>query len=44
MAQGVVVAMAIGCVFNSLLLDFTEGHAFVYLTGVLFAGLPPSRS
>jgi O-antigen ligase len=44
MAQGVVVAMAVGCVFNSLLLDFTEGHAFVYLTGVLFAGLPPSRS
>jgi len=31
--------MAIGSLFNSLLLDHTEGLLFAWLTGVLFAGL-----
>ncbi len=42
MAQGVVVTMAAGCMVNSLLLDFTEGHLFAYLTGALYANLSPS--
>jgi O-antigen ligase len=36
MAQGLVVAMGIGCLFNSLLLDSTEGHLFAYLVGVFW--------
>lgn len=36
MAQGFVVAMGIGCLFNSLLLDSTEGHLLAYLVGVFW--------
>ncbi|MEN9461066.1 MAG: hypothetical protein RIS84_1086 [Pseudomonadota bacterium] len=39
MAQGVVVMMFVGCLVNSLLLDFTEGHVFAYLVGWLYANL-----
>jgi O-antigen ligase len=39
LATGLVIAFAVGCLFNSLLLDFTEGNVFVYLSGVLYAGL-----
>lgn len=39
LAQALVVFMAVGCVFNSLLSDFSEGHAFAFLAGVLYAGL-----
>lgn len=35
--QGLVIGYAIGCVFNSFLMDFTEGHAFAYFSGLLFA-------
>ena len=31
----------IGCMFNSLLLDHTEGLFFAWATGLLFAGLKP---
>jgi O-antigen ligase len=39
LATGLVIAFAVGCLFNSLLLDFTEGNVFVYLSGLLYAGL-----
>ncbi len=39
LARGLVLAIAAGCLFNSLLLDHTEGLLYAWLTGVLFAGL-----
>jgi hypothetical protein len=33
--------MAVGCLFNSWLMDHTEGLLFAWLTGVLFAGHRP---
>lgn len=39
LARGLVLAIATGCLFNSLLLDHTEGLLYAWLTGVLFAGL-----
>jgi O-antigen ligase len=38
-----VLTMAIGCLFNSLLLDHTEGLLYAWLTGVLYAGLQSKR-
>lgn len=38
MARGLVLAMATGCLFNSLLLDHTEGMLFCWLLAVLFGG------
>jgi len=35
-AQGLVVTMAVGSLFNSLLLDFTEGHFYALLTGICY--------
>ncbi len=35
-AQGLVVTMAVGSLFNSLLLDFTEGHFYAFLTGICY--------
>ncbi|MGH8659344.1 MAG: O-antigen ligase family protein [Gammaproteobacteria bacterium] len=35
-AQALIVTMAIGSLFNSLLLDFTEGHFYALLTGVCY--------
>ena len=43
LACGLVLMMAAGCLFNSLLLDHTEGLLYAWLTGLLFAGLQ-SRS
>lgn len=40
LARGLVLAMAIGCLFNSMLLDHAEGLFFAWLSGLLFAGLP----
>lgn len=37
LAIGLLVAMALGSTFNSLLRDFTEGHAYVLLAGTLLA-------
>jgi len=34
-----VLTIAIGCLFNSLLLDHTEGLLFAWLTALLHAGL-----
>ncbi len=38
MLQGLLITMGVGCLVNSLLLDFTEGHAFVFLLSVFMAG------
>jgi O-antigen ligase len=42
-ARGLVLMIAAGCLFNSFLLDHTEGLLFAWLTGLLFAGLDQSR-
>lgn len=43
LARGLVITMAVGCMFNSFLLDHTESLFYAWLTGLLFAGLrPPS--
>jgi O-antigen ligase len=39
LAHGLLITIAVGCLFNSLLLDHTEGLLYAWLTGVLFAGL-----
>jgi O-antigen ligase len=39
LARGLILAMVIGCTFNSLLLDHTEGLLFAWLTGLLYAGV-----
>jgi O-antigen ligase len=36
MAQGLVITIAVGCLFNSLWLDTTEGYIFSYLIGLLY--------
>lgn len=38
MARGLVLAMAAGCLFNSLLLDHTEGMLFCWMLAVLYGG------
>ncbi len=40
-AQGVVVAMGVGCLFNSLLLDFTDGAWFGLVAGIAFSNARP---
>jgi len=37
LAQGLIISMFIGCFVNSLLLDFTEGHLYAYLTAIFYA-------
>lgn len=37
MLQGLVIAIGIGCLFNSLLLDASEAHLLAYLTGLFLA-------
>ena len=39
LAQGLVVTMALGCLVNSFLLDFHEGHFYAYFTALLFSSL-----
>ncbi|MGH8661525.1 MAG: O-antigen ligase family protein [Burkholderiales bacterium] len=39
LARGLVLTMAVGCLFNSWLMDHTEGLLYAWLTGLLFAGL-----
>ena len=38
-ARGLVAMMVIGCMYNSMLLDHTEGLFFAWLTGLLYGGL-----
>ncbi|OIR02826.1 O-antigen ligase [mine drainage metagenome] len=40
LARGVLITIIVGCLFNSLLLDHTEGLFFSWFSGLLFAGLP----
>jgi len=42
LASGLVLAMAVGCLFNTLLLDHSEGLFYCWLGGVLFAGIKAS--
>jgi O-antigen ligase len=42
LARGAVLAIAVGCLFNSWLMDHTEGLLYAWLTGLLFAGLQSS--
>ena len=45
LARGLVITFAIGCLFNSLLMDHAEGLWFAWTTGLLFAGLTlPQKS
>jgi O-antigen ligase len=37
-ARGLVLTIAVGCAFNSLLLDRTEGNFFAFFTALCFAG------
>jgi O-antigen ligase len=39
LSRGLLLAIAAGCLFNSLLLDHTEGLLYAWLTGILFGGL-----
>ena len=43
LARGLVVMVAVGCLFNSFLLDHTEGLLYAWLTGLLFGGLKVDR-
>lgn len=39
LSRGLLLTIAFGCLFNSFLLDHTEGLLFAWMTGLLFAGL-----
>lgn len=41
LARGLVITIAVGSLFNSLLLDHTEALFFAWLAGLLYAGLQP---
>ncbi|HTS55105.1 MAG TPA: O-antigen ligase family protein [Burkholderiales bacterium] len=44
LARGLVLTIAVGSVFNSLLIDHTESLFFAWMSGLLYAGYaPPSR-
>jgi O-antigen ligase len=43
LARALVITFGVGCLFNSLLLDHTEGLFFAWLTGLLYAGLKSKR-
>lgn len=44
LAQGMLLTIASGSMFNSLLLDHAEGLFFAWMSGVLFAGINTARS
>ena len=41
LARALVIAIGVGSLFNSCLLDHTEGLFFAWFTGLLYAGLVP---
>ncbi len=41
LARGLVITMAVGCLFNSFLLDHAEALFYAWLSGLLFAGSGP---
>lgn len=42
-AQGLVVAMMVGCLFNSFLRDHSEGHFYAIYAGLLFSTFAPGQ-
>lgn len=42
LARGLLLAIAVGCLFNSLLLDHTEGLLYAWMTGLAYGGLQSS--
>jgi O-antigen ligase len=38
--QGVVIAMAVGCIMNSFLFDSHQGHFWAFLVGIYFSAYP----
>ncbi|HJS77995.1 MAG TPA: O-antigen ligase family protein [Burkholderiales bacterium] len=40
LARGLVLTMAVGCLFNSFLRDHTEALLYAWLSGLIYAGLP----
>ncbi|EIJ44314.1 lipid A core-O-antigen ligase-like enyme [Beggiatoa alba B18LD] len=44
LAQGFVVAMAVGCLANSFLFDMTEGHFFAYFVGLFYSTLTQTKT
>ncbi|MND00868.1 hypothetical protein D3C83_196330 [compost metagenome] len=42
-ARGLVLAIAVGSLLNSFLIDHAEGLLFAWMAGVLFAGPRPAR-
>jgi O-antigen ligase len=45
LARGLIITFALGCLFNSLLVDHTEGLLFAWAAGLLFArSRPPATS
>jgi O-antigen ligase len=44
LAQGFVVAFAVGCLFNDFLWDSTEGHLWALLGGALFGAARATRA
>jgi O-antigen ligase len=43
LARGLVITVAAGCLFNSFLLDHSEGLFYAWFTGLLYAGLQSKR-
>jgi O-antigen ligase len=43
LARGVVLTLAVGGLFNSMIIDHTESLFFAWCSGVLFAGLADAR-
>ena len=43
LARGLAIAFAVGCLFNSMLMDHVEGLLFAWCLGVLFGGYMPPR-
>ena len=39
LAQGLIVLMLIGCIFNSLLMDSRDGHFWAFFSALLFSNL-----
>jgi O-antigen ligase len=43
LARGLALTFAVGCLFNSMLMDHVEGLFFAWGVGVLFGGYDPAR-
>jgi hypothetical protein len=43
LARALVLTIMVGSLFNSLLIDHVESLLFAWLSGLLFAALPPTR-